>query len=59
MKKFIKIAIRFFVAISMLAASIIGAVVYYMSPVTSVVAWLGFATMVIAFGGALHYILKQ
>lgn len=58
MKRFIKLTIRFFVVMLMLATSIFGAVVYYMSPVTSVVAWIGFATMVVMFGGALHYILK-
>lgn len=42
----------------MLSASVFGAVVYYMTPVSSVIAWIGFATMVVTFGGALHYILK-
>lgn len=58
MGKIIQILIRLLVVISMLAASIIGAVVYYMSPVTSVVAWIGFVIMILGAGGALHHILK-
>ena len=58
MKRFIKLTIRFFVVMLLLSASVFGAVVYYMTPVTSVIAWIGFVTMVVAFGGALHYILK-
>lgn len=59
MKRFIEITIRLLVVLLMLSASVFGAVMHYMSPVTSVVAWIGFAIMVLGAGGALHYILKQ
>lgn len=58
MKRFIKIIIRFLVVLLMLSVSILGGVMHYMSPVTSVVAWIGFAIMIFGAGGALHHILK-
>lgn len=58
MKRFIKIIIRFFVVMLLLSASVFGAVMHYMSPVTSVVAWIGFVIMILGAGGALHHILK-
>lgn len=58
MERLIKIIIRFFVVMLMLSASVFGAVMHYMSPVTSVIAWIGFAIMILGVGGALHYILK-
>lgn len=58
MEKIIKIAIRILVVLLMLSVSVFGAVMHYMSPVTSVVAWIGFAIMILGAGGALHYILK-
>lgn len=57
MKKNIKIAIRVIAIILMLSAFIFGAIVFYVLPVTSVVAWIGFSVMLIGFCGVIHHAL--
>lgn len=58
MKNFAKIVIRVIAIVALCLMSGFGAAVYYTADVTTVIAWIGFAVMLLTAAAAIHLILK-